>query len=203
MKKTFYFFLILTFIILISSINIFLKINSDFHHIIGININLCLYLLIILICVFVINRIFRKAHLEYSKNYRKDIKNAFANSFFISSIISMVSAFIIYGFLENILELIHLKEGLINYCIFASKIWFISSPFIGLEIAVFKYYSEIEYLKVPIELLIYKLLAFFIISFLFYADRKTNCFIYAKPLCDIIFLFYYTKICFDITLNKA
>ena len=203
MKKIFYFFIILTLIIFITSINIFLKINSNFNHIIGIDINLILYLIIYIICIITINKIFKKANLKTSKNYRRDIKTAFANSFFISSLISIIYACIIYGFLKNILEIFNLKEGIINYCIFATKIWFISSPFIGLEVAVLKYFCELEYFKTPIKLLILKLLLFFIISFLFFEQRKASCFIYAKTLSDIIFLIYYTKICFDITLNNS
>lgn len=186
-----------------SSINIFLKINSDLNHIIGININLILYLIITIICVLVTNRIFKKANLKNSKRYRKDIKISFANSFFASSIVSIVSACIIYGALENILELFNLKEGIINYTIFSSKIWFISSPFIGLEITVFRYFHELDYFKIPIILLISKLLTFFVICVCFYFDKKINCFIYAKPICDIIFLIYYTRTCFDATLNNA
>ena len=203
MKKFFYFFIILIFIIFVSIINIFLKINSDLNHIIGIDIILILHLLITCFCIIFTNKYFKKFDLKNSKNFRRDIKTAFANSFFTSSIISIVSACIIYGFLKNILELLNLKSGIINYCLFASKTWFISSPFIGLEVAVFKYFSTIEYFKKPIEILILKILLFFIISFLFYSTRKLNCFIYAKPICDLILLVYYSQICFGITLNKA
>ena len=166
MKKLFYFLTILILIIFISSINIFLKINSDLNHIISININLALYLMIILICIFVVNRNFKKAKLNESKSYRKDMKIAFANSFFASSIVSIISACIIYGFLNNILELFKLKEGIINFTIFSMKIWFISSPFIGLEVTVFRYFYEIEYFKKPIKILIFKLLIFYFISYM-------------------------------------
>ena len=202
MKKIFYFFVIFTLILFVFSINIFFKINSDLNHIIGININLILYLIINLICIIVIDKTFKKAKLKKSTQYRKDIKNAFTNSFLVSSIISIISALIIYGFLKNILEIFNLKEGIINYINFIIQIWFISSPFIGLELVCFRYFYEIEYFNIPIKILIYKLLTFFIISCLFYEKRKLNCFIYSKPICDIIFLIYYTKICFDLTLKK-
>lgn len=203
MKKIFYFFLIFTSLMFIGSINLFLKENSDLTHIIGINIIIGIYLLISLICMFITTYSFKKLNLDNSKNYRKDIKIAFANSFFKTSLFSIISACIIYGFLENILETLGLKDGIINYCTFAAKIWFISSPFIGLEIAVFQYFYSIEYLKKPVIILILKLLTFLTISFLYYESRKNNCFIYAKPVCDIIFLIYYSRICFDVTLNKA
>ena len=202
MKKIFFFILFLTITIIITSINIFLKINSDFNHIIGIDINLILYFTITTICVFVINNIFKKSNLKDSKNFKKDIKNTFSNSFCISSIISIVFACIIYGSFKNILEIFNLKEGLINYTNFATKIWFISSPFIGLEVAIFRYFYEIDYFVIPIKILIYKLLIFFIISILFFSERKINCFIYAKPISDIISLIYYTRVCFDLTLNN-
>ena len=191
MKKIFFFIFLLTLTIFIASINIFLKINSDFNHIIGIDINLILYFTITTICVIVINKIFKKSNLKDSKNFKKDIKNTFSNSFFISSIISIIFACIIYGFLKNILEIFNLKEGLINYTNFATKIWLI-----------FKYFYEIDYFVIPIKILIYKLLVFLIISILFFSERKINCFIYAKPISDIIFLIYYTRVCFDLTLNN-
>lgn len=201
MKKIFYFLAILVLIVFITSVNIFLKIKSDFNHIIGIDINLFLYLIITIICLFTVNRHFKKANLDQSKTYKKDMKTVFANSFFVSSIISIVSALIIYGFLEKFLNFLNLKQGLINYTTFSMKIWFISSPFIGLEVTVFRYFKEINYFKIPIKLLIFKLIIFYIISALFFIDKKVNCFIYAKPICDMIFLLYYTKVCFDATLK--
>lgn len=130
MKKIFYIFALLTLIVFITSINIFLKLNSDFNHIVGVNINIALYLFITFLCILKVNSIFKKANLKESKNYRKDMKTAFANSFFASSIISIVSACIVYGFSKNIFQFLNLKEGLINYTSFVTKIWFISSPFI-------------------------------------------------------------------------
>ena len=203
MKKVFYIVLVLIFIIFIGGINIFLKINSDLNHILGIDIILILYLLIVISCIIVTNITFKKSRIENTKNFKRDLKITFANSFVTSSIISIVSACLIYGFLKNALDFIGLKTGLINYTMFAAKIWFISSPFIGLEIVVFKYFSVIDYLKKPIIILISKLFIFLTISFLYFSNNNMNGFIYAKPLCDIIFLFYYSKICFDITLNKA
>ena len=130
MKKFFYIFVFLALIAFITSINIFLKLNSDFNHIVGTNINLVLYFLITFLCIIKVNSIFKKANLKESKNYRKDMKIAFANSFFSSSIISIISACIVYGFSKNIFQFLNLKEGLINYTSFVTKIWFISSPFI-------------------------------------------------------------------------
>lgn len=203
MKKFFYIVLVLIFIIFIGGINIFLKINSDLNHILGTDIILILYLLIVISCSIVTNITFKKSRIEKTKNFKRDLKITFANSFVASSIISIVSACMIYGFLKNILDFIGLKTGLINYTMFAAKIWFISSPFIGLEIVVFKYFSVIDYFKKPIIILISKLFIFLAISFLYFSNNNMNGFIYARPLCDIIFLFYYSKICFDITLNKA
>ena len=201
MKNLTNFLILLALIIFIISTNLFLKINSDLNHIIGININLLFYLVVTAICIFTVNRIFKKSKLSVSKNYRRDMKITFANSFFASSIISIVSACLIYGFLEKILEKFNISEGLINYTVFSAKIWFISSPFIGLEVTVFRYFYEIEYFKKPIKILLLKSLIFLLISVLFFAEKKVSCFIYAKPVCDIIFLFYYTRICFDTTLN--
>lgn len=202
MKK--FFFLIFTCIVItfLALINIFLYIYSDSNHLIGMSINLILYFTLIIICIIISNNIFKKSNLTNSKNYRKDIKKTFADSFFKTSIISIFLACIIYGYLKDILKLIHLKEGLINYCIFSTKIWFISSPFLGLTITVFRYFYELDYFYTPIFILLYKLFTFFLISFLFFYSKKINCFLYAKTICDIIFLIYYSKVCFSIILQK-
>lgn len=200
MKKFFYFYTILTLIIFVIVINLFLIFNSDLNHIIGINIILGIHLFISLICSIFINKIFKRSNIKNSKNFKKDIKPTFANSFVTSSIISILFALLIYVFFRNILNFFNLKTGLINYCVFASKIWFISSPFIGLEITIIKYFKSLDYYQKPIKILTFKLLTFFIISLLLYNSRQINCFIYAKPLCDIFFLFYYSKICFAITI---
>ena len=171
-------------------------------NLLGMSIILGITLLISIGCFFIIHRIFKKAKLDLSKDFRKDVKIAFANSFVAGSIFSIAFACIIYGFLGNILEKIGLESGLINYTVFASKIWFISSPFIGLEIAIFEYFNSLSYYKKPIIILLIKLLVFIIICALYYSSRKTNCFIYAKPVCDFIFLLYYSKICFDITISN-
>ena len=203
MKKLFYFIVILSFLIFISFINLFLKLKSDINHILGINLIIGINLFILIGCLFIINIYFKKSNLNSSKNYRKDIKTVFANSFVASSIFSIIVACIVYAFFQNILEILSLGQGLIHYCLFVAKIWFISAPFIGLELTVFKYFDAIDYWKKPITLLRLKLLTFFIVSFLYYGSRKSNSFIYAKPVCDILFLIYYSKICFDVTLNKA
>ena len=201
MKNFFYFTYIATIFLFILIINLFLKINSDINHIIGINIIIFITLIISFFCQICIYRIFKKANLSSTKEFKKNIKITIANSFFKSSIISIICALLIYVFLKNVLNLLTLKQGLINYTIYASKIWFVSSPFIGLELTVFKYFSEIKFYKTPIKILILKLLSFFIISFLCSFQYKQNCFLYAKPICDILFLPYYTKICFDLTLK--
>ena len=170
---------------------------------IGMSIVIGITLLISIGCFFIIRKIFKKANLDSSKNFRKDIKTTFANSFVASSIFSIAIACIIYGFLGNILEKIGLENGIVNYTIFASKIWFISSPFIGLEIAIFEYFNFLNYCKKPIFIFLIKLLVFGIICILYcFTSRKANCFIYAKPLCDFVFLLYYSKICFDITISN-
>lgn len=196
----------MTFIIVgfIASINLFLKINSNINHIIGINIILGIFMAISLINVLIVNRKFKKLDFSNHKVLAKNLKAAFANAFFASSIFSIISACVIYGFLKDILDKFNLSDGVINYCVFAAKIWFISSPFIGLEIVVFKYFSTLEYFNKPILILILKALVFVGISLIEYRTRNVNCFIYAKPICDVIFLPYYSKICFGITIfNKA
>lgn len=203
MKKVFYLVLSLAIILFFLAIHIFMEKYSDFTHIIGIDIVLVFYFMMIFLCKLVVDVIFHKTNFTTSKNFRHDIKNTFANAFFGSSLVAILFACILYGFSHQIFELLGFKAGIVNYCSFITKIWFISSPFIGLEITVFKYFSILSYFQKPIKLVVSKFLLFVCISALFYTSRKTNCFIYAKPVNDILFLLYYSKICFDITLNKA
>ena len=199
LKKIFYSVLFVEFLLFYGIINLFLKINSDFNHIIGINIILTLNLFMVIVCKFFIDKAFKKNNLSNSQNYRKDLKNVFANSFLKTSAFSILFALIIYGFLKNFLQMLNINEGIINYCVFASKIWFISSPFFGLEVLIFKYFEELDFFKKPIIISIFKIIIYFAISFLFFIKYQNNCIMYAKPVCDFIFLVYYSKICFDIT----
>ena len=201
MKKLFYGILSILVVLFIAIFNLFFKINSDINHIIGINIIIILNIFISIFCIIFINRIFKKNNLKNGLDFKKNIKLSTANSFFVSSIISIFLAIIVYQFLNSILEFLKLKNGLINYTVFASKIWFISAPFIGLELTIFRYFFEINYFKTPIKILILKLFVFLGLGMIFYIKYKTNCLIYAKPVCDMIFLPYYTKTCFDLTLK--
>jgi hypothetical protein len=202
-KKLSVFFSILIAIIFIFVVNIFLKINSDFTHLISLNLIILLNFIILLSCLISINIIFKNSNLDQEKNFKENIRSAVANSFFISSIISIIGAFIIYYLLKNILEFLNIKEGIINYTIFAAKTWFVSSPFIGLEITIFKYFSKLEIYKKPAIILAIKFIIYCSISLFLYLKLKNNCIVYAKPICDIIFLPYYTKICFDLTLKSV
>ena len=202
-KKIFYLVLSCEIILFFLTISIFMRKYSDFTHIAGTYIVLAIYILMIFLCKIVVDVIFRKTNFKTSKNFRRDMKNTFANAFFSSSLVAIILACILYGFSHQVFELLGFPTGIINYCSFITKIWFISSPFIGLEITIFKYFSTLEYFPKPIKLIVSKFLLFICISILFYTSRKINCFIYAKPVSDILFLFYYSKICLDITLNKA
>ena len=139
--------------------------------------------------------------MQKSKNFKEDLSCAVANSFFINSLIAIPLAILIYAFLKKFLVIIKVPDGIINYTIYATKIWFISSPFIGLEITIFKYFSEIKYYKTPILLVTFKFIIFIILSIPLYFKYNISCIIYAKIITDILFLFYYTKTCFGITMK--
>ena len=117
-------------------------------------------------------------------------------------IVLIILSLIIYTFLRNILNLFNLKTGLINYIIFSSKIWFVSSPFIGLEITILRYFQELEIYKTPLIISIVKLILFIFCGLILHFKYPSNCLIYAKPISDICLLFYYTKICFELTLKE-
>jgi hypothetical protein len=155
-----------------------------------------------IICLITINIIFKNSNLEKKKKFKENIQNAVANSFFISSIISIIGALIVYCLLKNILGIFNIKEGIINYTVFAAKTWFVSSPFIGLELTIFKYFFKLETHKKTNIILVLKFLIYCILSAILYIKFKNNCVVYAKPICDIIFLPYYTKVCFDLVLKQ-
>lgn len=147
MKKLFYFFLILISVLFIVSINVFLNYVSNSTHIISTNIILGLYFGITIVCLWIVHHYFQKNQSDSFQNFRKNIKIAFSNAFIISSIVSILFACIIYTFLKNILEIVKLENGMIQYCLFASKIWFISSPFIrsrNFHFSLFFYYRILE-----------------------------------------------------------
>jgi hypothetical protein len=198
-KKLSSFLCILIAIIFAVCINIFLKLTSDTTHLFGINILLIFNLFIYIIDAIAIAIIFKRT--DFSKNgkdFRLNLKMTIANSFCISSFISIICAIIIYCFSGKILSLFSLSSGIINYSTFALKTWFIASPFIGLELTIFYYYSIIACNQKPVFILLVKFLAYVILALCFHLISKTNCIVYAKPICDILFLIYYIKICFNI-----
>lgn len=200
MKKIHYVFYILILILFVFIINIFKLINKNYNYQYSINIIFLVNIILYITCIISINFIFKKSNLK--ENFKNNIKNAISNSFFISSSICIIYSIFIYSFLGTLLSFTNLSTGLINYCLFASKIWFVSAPFIGLELTIFKYFSEIDYLKTPIFIAILKLIIFVLITFLLYFKYPSNCILYAKPICDILFIFYYSKICFELSLRK-
>jgi len=195
-------FIILLSLLFILTINIFFKINSNLIHIIGINIVIFLNLIISLACIIISKIIFKKNNQNSIKKFNEFIKTSVADSFFITSIISIISSILIYCLLKKFLYILNIDNGIINYTVFAAKIWFISSPFIGLEIVIFKYFKEINYSKKIIFILIIKFILYLFISLIAHIKYPNSCLIYAKPICDFLFLFYYSKICFQLTLNK-
>ena len=155
-KKVFYLVLSLEIILFFLAIHIFIGKYSDSTHIVGIYVVLTIYMIMIFLCKIVIDAIFHKTNFTTSQNFRRDMKNTFANAFFCSSLIAILLACILYGFSHQIFELLGLKTSIVNYCSFITKIWFISSPFIGLEIVIFKYFSTLSYFQKPIKLVIAK-----------------------------------------------
>jgi hypothetical protein len=201
-KKLSIFINILIAILFVIILNLFEKFQNDTVHLISINIILLLNLIISIACLITIHIVFKKSHLEKSKKFKENIQNAVANSFLASSIISIIGAIIIYCLLKNILGIFNIKEGIINYTIFATKTWFVSSPFIGLELVILKYFSKLESHAKTVIIIALKFVVYCILAGILYIKFKTNCVVYAKPICDIIFLIYYTKVCFDLVFKS-
>lgn len=180
-------------------ISLFFKLITDTNHIIGITIIIGITVVINIISIVFIDFFFKKYDLESVKGLRINLKKAISNAYVASSIISIVFALVVYTSFDKILELTNLSVGIINYTFFIAKIWFISSPFWGLELTIFKYYSFLDYDKKIGKIFVTKVLIWLILGCIFYFKYKVNCLIFAKPITDFVFLIYYTKICFDLT----
>lgn len=198
-KKLSTIFCLLIGILFIVLLKIYLKLKTNLLKIIAMDFILIANIAIIIICSIVVWYIFRQYNFKKKKKFKKFISSAVARAFLYSSIASIIFAIIIYGFFGKIIKNIHIASSIQNYAILYSKIWFVATPFIGLEITIFKYFSKIEsYLK-PVLICILKLLIYVGLTALFYIKFPNECFVYAKPISDILFLPYYIKICLDLT----
>ncbi len=198
-SKIFYLVIIFIFILII---NIFFKISLDtYSSIIGINIVIIINILILFLCVIATNILLKKSKID-KNNFKMSLANYISNSFIINSVITIFSSIVIYGFFKDILNLFNIRIGIVNFAVYSAKIWFISMPIMGIEITILKYFHIIEYIKKPVIILISKIILYCILSFILYFKYNYSCVIYAKPICDAIFLIYYSKICFDLTMKN-
>ena len=196
--------LFITFIYFLGC-NLFMIFFGNKVKLIGISYVNSTYIILILACILLCHINFKKYDFksnDSAKSFRKKMSEAVANSFAISTIVSTLVIILLFHFLENILEVLNFNQGIINYIIYATKIFFVTIPFLGLEITIYCYLYELECYSKVCKTLFLKVFIFFILtSILFFKYNTSSCF-YAKIFTDLLFLFYFTKTCFEITIRK-
>lgn len=204
-KKTFY--LITSFITLFYLLGSIFFMNTFGNKIklLGISYINSIYLILIGTCIFICYRTFKKYNFQEkdsAKSFRKKMSEATSNSFIISTIITTTIVILLFQFLEDILEYLKFEKGIINYTVYALKIFFVSIPFLGLEITIYKYFYELECYSKICKIFSFKILTFFIFTFALFFKYNTSSCLYARILTDLLFLYYFTKTCFEITIRK-
>ena len=204
-KNTFKILLILILIIYIfytNFFNLFFKNELKFT---SFNIINSIYIILIFSCIFISNILFKKNNFKENDSpidFRKKISEAVANSFTISTIFTTIIILLLYHFLEKILFYLNIKTGIIHHTIYSLKIFFVSLPFLGLEITIHRYFYQINCYNKIIGIIFSKLIIFIILSILLFFKYNTSSILYSKLITDILYLYFYTKTCFALTIFK-
>ena len=156
MKKiTYKILIILIFIIYILITNIFNLILNNEIKFISFNIINSIYLILIISCIVISNIIFKKNNFKEDdspKLFRQKLSEAVSNSFVFSTIFTTIIIILLYQFFEDILDTINIKTGIIHHTIYSLKIFFVSLPFLGLEVTILRYFYQINCYNKIIEI---------------------------------------------------
>ena len=204
-KNTYKVLLTLIFIIYILYTNIFNLIFKNEIKFISFNIINFIYLILIFSCIIISNIIFKKNDFKEDdnpKNFRKKISEAVSNSFVITTIFTTLIILLLYQFLEKILFTLNIKTGIIHHTMYSLKIFFVSLPFLGLEITILRYFYQINCYNKIIETIFIKLIIFIVLSIILFFKYSTSSILYSKLITDLLYLYFYTKTCFGITIFK-
>ena len=204
-KNTYRILILLIFFIYIIVTNIFNFILGNKIRYIGFNIINSIYLTLILSCIIITNIIFKKSNFKENdspKDFRNKLSESVSNSFVISTIVSTVVIILLYQFFRDILIYLNIETGIINYTIYALKIFFVSIPFLGLEITILRYFYQINCYGKIIKIILSKFLIFIFFTFILFFKYSYSSILYSKVVTDILFLYFYTKTCFAITIFK-
>lgn len=206
MKKNTYRFLLLLIILIYTLItNTYNFILGNQTKFISFNIINSIYLILIFSCILISNIIFKKSDFKENdlpKDFRNKMSESVSNSFVISTIFSITIVILLYQFLKNILEYLQISTGIINYTIYALKIFFVSIPFLGLEITVLRYFYQINCYDKILKIISSKFLIFITLSFVLFFKYNSSSILCSKLITDLLFLYFYTKTCFSITIFK-
>ncbi len=204
-KNTYKILIILIFIIYILITNIFNLILNNEIKFISFNIINSIYLILIISCIVISNIIFKKNNFKEDdspKLFRQKLSEAVSNSFVFSTIFTTIIIILLYQFFEDILDTINIKTGIIHHTIYSLKIFFVSLPFLGLEVTILRYFYQINCYNKIIEITFSKLIIFILLGILLFFKYNSSCILYSKFLTDMLFLYFYTKTCFAITIFK-
>ena len=204
-KNTYKILIILIFIAYILFTNIFNLILNNEIKFISFNIINSIYLILIISCIVISNIIFKKNNFkddDNPKDFRKKLSDSVTNSFIISTIFTTIIILLLYQFFEKILLTLNIKTGIIHHTIYSLKIFFVSLPFLGLEITILRYFYQINCYNKIIENIFVKFIIFILLSFLLFFKYSSSSILYAKLITDLLYLYFYTKTCFAITIFR-
>lgn len=204
-KNTYKILIILIFIAYILFTNIFNLILKNEIKFISFNIINSIYLILIISCIVISNIIFKKNNFkddDNPKDFRKKLSDSVTNSFIISTIFTTIIILLLYQFFEKILLTLNIKTGIIHHTIYSLKIFFVSLPFLGLEITILRYFYQINCYNKIIENIFVKFIIFILLSFLLFFKYSSSSILYAKLITDLLYLYFYTKTCFAITIFR-
>lgn len=204
-KKTYNFLTIFIIFIYWISTNVFMLYLGNKIQFISFNIVNSIYLILLISTIILTNIEFKKSNFKENdtpKDFRKKLSESVSNSFILSTFFCIIIVLLLYHFLENILKYLNLKPGIINYTIYSLKIFVVSSPFWGLEITILRYFYEINCYNKITHLSYLKFIIFIILTFILFFKYNTSSILYSKIITDFIFLYFYTKTCFSITVFK-
>lgn len=138
-------------------------------------------------------------------------KNSFCFAIIISFVIEIILSAILYIFNKSIFSIFSNTSGIINYAVYSSKIFFISSSLYGIKILIpayiFHQKTEFQAKKISNKkksaiLFLSKIAVNVLLILIGYNLFNTKGILYSFPVCDLIFYIIYIIIFLNIIRNN-
>lgn len=200
-------FLSIIFIFYIESLMVLNNFNTSIYN--GFKILLLVYLITLFLGILISKISFN--FRIYKKIEKLNIKNFTLNDLFKSILLSIIILFIlfsisyivIYIFGNCIFIRFTKSYGIINSCLYLSKIFLLSLPLYAFEITYLEYCNFLNTITIPIILIILKSLLLFVLNLILTSIFGINGFLYSKISIDfLLFPYYIIKLRNIIKLTK-